>query len=93
MMDELGYDVELTYRKKAAEWGCDNSGFMGGNSMEKLYDRVDIYDLIESKERFEILKNEYLLGGVTYRELSEKYAISLDRIKKAASRGRAIFPS
>ena len=27
--------------------------------MEKLYDRVDIYDLIESEERFEILKNEW----------------------------------
>lgn len=36
----------------------------------------------------EILRNEYLRGGVTYRELSEKYAISLDRIKKAASRGK-----
>ena len=26
MMDELGYDVELTYKKKAAEWCVDNSG-------------------------------------------------------------------
>ena len=24
MMDELGYDVELTYKKKAADRGCDN---------------------------------------------------------------------
>ena len=27
MMDELGYDVELTYKKKAAEWGCGKSEF------------------------------------------------------------------
>ena len=27
--------------------------------MEKLYDRADIYDLIESEERFEIIKNEW----------------------------------
>ena len=27
MLDELGFDVELTYKKKAAEWCVDSSGF------------------------------------------------------------------
>ena len=33
MMDELGYDVGLTY-KKAARWGCGKSGFEEGKNMK-----------------------------------------------------------
>ena len=33
MMDELGYDVELTYRKKTADWCCGKSGFLNQTFM------------------------------------------------------------
>ena len=43
-IDDSGYDVELIYKKKAADLGCGKSGLEGKLRLEKFEYKVVAYD-------------------------------------------------